>query len=50
VCARPEPDLAPAARPTGSPDERRAAVAHWASTHPGPGLGAGSGYLVAKAL
>ena len=51
VRARPEPPVAPDGRPAGSRDA--ASTGLWqigASTHPGPGLGAGSGYLVAKEL
>ena len=39
--------------PVSCPGTRRRSTALWhigASTHPGPGLGAGSGYLVAKEL
>ena len=49
--ARPEPALASAR--ARRPGTRTAVEGLWhvgASTHPGPGLGAGSGYLVAKEL
>ena len=51
VRARPEPALAAAAR--RFPAIARTSSGLWhigASTHPGPGLGAGSGTLVAKQL
>ena len=51
VRARPEPPLAPVRGTT--PGHRTPVDGLWhigASTHPGPGLGAGSGYLVAKEL
>ena len=51
VRARPEPDLAPA--PRRCPATGRTSSGLWhigACTHPGPGLGAGSGTLVAKEL
>ena len=44
VRARPEPDLAPAAGAAGSPDERRALVAHWSEHPPGAGARGGVGH------
>ena len=50
MCPRPESPLASVG---GGPGHETAVAGLWhigASTHPGPGLGAGSGYLVAKEL
>ena len=50
VRARPEPALAAAAGPARAPTHVAGLWHIGASTHPGPGLGAGSGTLVAKEL
>ena len=48
--ARPELPLAAVPAPARARDAGRGALAHRRSTHPGPGLGGGSGALVAEQL